>query len=124
MDALSNSNLILVGPTYLTKLNKFLSFNLLEVPSLNCYLDKRRIINEILQINETTQNNVYLFSASMATNAIIDFFKSDNTNTYLDFGSFWDKFFIKNSDKANIASRSCDILTNEFNQLYKDYLIH
>ena len=63
----------------------------------------------------------FLFSASMATNVIIDVLKDDNKNTYLDWGSVWDTFFLSN-DYNFIRKRSTsnkkDIIDN-----YKDYLI-
>ena len=84
-------------------------------------MDKDNIIKEIIKINNLSNDNYYLFSASMPTKVIIDVFKEDNKNTYLDWGSVWDTFFI--SPQYSFIRKRSTSNHNKYLEIYKDYLI-
>ena len=121
LEELKNKNLVIVGPDYLSELKRFFTFTHIKIPIKNCYLVKNDIINQIQDINAGSDNNYYLFSASMPTKIIIDAFKTDNKNTYLDWGSVWDTFFVS-PEYGFIRKRSTSNLP-KYNEIYKDYLI-
>jgi hypothetical protein len=121
LDVLKTKKLVLVGPQHLEKLSKFFTFTHISIPTTNCYLAKQEIINAIESINKSGNDNYYLFSASMATNVIIVYFKNDNKITYLDWGSVWDTFFIS-PEYGFIVKRTTSNL-QKYNEIYKNYLI-
>ena len=121
LEELKKKNLVIVGPEYLSKLDKFFNFIHITIPVKNCYLDKNRIIKEIQEINDGCDDNYYLFSASMPTKIIIDKFKDDNKNTYLDWGSVWDTFFV--SPEYNFIRKRSTSNLEKYKEIYKDYLI-
>lgn len=123
LDELKGKNVTIIGANRFTKLRKFLDFDLIEIPSNNCYSAKDDVIEQIRNVNETTDNNYYLFSASMPTNIIIDAFKDDTKNTYLSWGSTWDTFFV--SPEYNKINKRSDVRKNydQYKKIYKDYLI-
>lgn len=120
LEILKKKKLVIVGPSYLKKLDKHFNFEFIEVPLKNCYVEKDRIINEMKEISESSDNNFFLLSASMPANIIIDRF-DDNRNTYLDWGSVWDTFF-KTSEYSFIRKRSTSN-HEKYNVIYKNYLI-
>lgn len=93
LDELKKKKIVIVGPSYLKKMDKHFDFKFIEVPIKNCYLEINRIVDEMKKINEISSDNFFLLSASMPANIIIDRFK-DNKNTYLDWGSVWDTFYV------------------------------
>jgi len=95
LDELKNKKLVIVGPSYLKKLDNHFDFRFIEVPVKNCYTAKNRIITEMKEISNNEDDVYFLLSASMPANIIIDKF-DDGRNTYLDWGSVWDTFFISN----------------------------
>ena len=119
---LKNKNVIIVGPSYLKQLKKhFNNFNFIEIPIKNCYLSLDSIINDIKNVNNISSNNIFLLSASMPANIIIDEFKNDTNNSYIDFGSVWDTFFVSkeyNFIKKRSSSNKIKIINK-----YKRYLI-
>ena len=120
LDILKTKKIVVVGPNYLKKLDKHFDFKFIEVPLVNCYTEKDRIINDMEKIIEGENDFVFLLSASMPANIIIDHF-TDNKNTYLDWGSVWDTFF-NSAEYPFIKKRSTsdkDIIINN----YKKYLI-
>jgi len=121
LNILKEKNIVIVGPQYLLKLNKFFKFNFIEVPIKNCYLSKDDIINQMIINNNKSSDNFYLFSSSMPTKIIIDHFKNDNKNTYLDWGSVWDTFFIS-PEYGFIRKRSTSNL-DKYKIIYKEFLI-
>lgn len=121
LEVLKTKKLVIIGPQYLTKLSKFFSFTHIEIPIKNCYLAKNEIIKKITGINKTTDNNYYLFSASMPTKVIIDAFKDDNKNTYLDWGSVWDTFFV--SPEYDFIRKRSTSNFDKYKEIYKEYLI-
>jgi len=57
----------------------------------------------------------------MPTKIIIDHFKNDNKNTYIDWGSVWDTFFV--SSQYNFIRKRSTSNKEIYKQIYKDYLI-
>lgn len=121
LDVIKTKNIVIVGPDYLDKLRKFFDFTHIIIPTRNCYLNKDNIIKEIIGINGFSDDNFYLFSASMPTKIIIDIFKNDNKNTYLDWGSVWDTFFV--SQEYGFIRKRSTSNHDKYRILYKDYLI-
>ena len=120
LNVLKEKNVVVVGPAYLRELNRFFSFRYIEVPIKNCYLEKDRIITEMKAISDNESDVFFLISASMGANIIIDKF-DDDRNTYLNWGSTWDTFFVS-PEYSFIKKRSTsnnEIIRTE----YKDYLI-
>ncbi len=66
----------------------------IEVPSVNCFLDKDRIKDEVIKLCDKYENPVFGFSASMATNVIVDelYDEVGDRCWMIDFGSIWDPF--------------------------------
>jgi hypothetical protein len=120
LDVIKEKNVVIVGPEYLKELNKYFKFRYITVPIKNCYLEKDRIIAEIKSIISKEKNIFFLFSASMAANVIIDCF-NDNENTYLDWGSVWDTFFI--SPKYSFIRKRSTSNLEKYKEIYKNYLI-
>jgi hypothetical protein len=120
LEILKKKKVVVVGPSYLKKLDKHFNFDFIEVPLKNCYLEKDRIIDDMKLINKSSNDNFFLLSASMPANIIIDKF-NDNQNTYLDWGSVWDTFF-KSSEYPFIKKRSTSNY-NKYNEIYKNYII-
>ncbi|MFW6219867.1 MAG: hypothetical protein ACOC33_03425 [bacterium] len=120
LNILKEKKIVIVGPSYLKKLEKFLTFRFIEVPIKNCYLEINRITKDIKKISDIENDVFFLLSASMPANIIIDNF-NDNRNTYLDWGSVWDTFysvqeypFIKKRSTSN---------HEKYNKIYRDFLI-
>jgi hypothetical protein len=121
LDLLKTKNLVIIGADYLLNLKKFFNFTFIEIPLKNCYLQKNQVIDQIKRNNETLNNNYYLFSASMPTKIMIDTFKEDNENTYLDWGSVWDSFFV--SPQFSFIRKRSTSNKDIYKQIYKNYLI-
>ena len=121
LEELKKKNLVIVGPWYLTELKRFFNFTHIEVPLKNCYTVKDIIISQIQEINDGSDNNFYLFSASMPTKVVIDVFKDDDKNTYLDWGSVWDTFFV--SPEYGFIRKRSTSNHDKYRKIYKDYLI-
>ena len=121
LNIIKEKNIVIVGPQYLIELKRFFPFIHIEVPRINCYLNKNEIITKIFDINAGSDNNYYLFSASMPTKLIIEAFKDDNKNTYLDWGSVWDTFFV--SPEYSFIRKRSTSSSSTYNEIYKNYLI-
>lgn len=115
---LKKKKLVIVGPSYLKKLDKYFDFRFIDVPIKNCYREKDRIIKEIRKISDVEDDVFFLLSASMPANIIIDKF-TDNRNTYLDWGSVWDTFFVS-AEYGFIKKRSTSN-TNVIVQKYREF---
>lgn len=94
INILNSNKVIIVGPEYLSSISFVKYQHFIEVPRLNCYTEKKSIINQLKKI--LTTDYIVLFSASMATNVIIDHLheKYGNSNFMIDAGSIWDIFYI------------------------------
>lgn len=121
LELLKTKKIVIVGPKYLNALNKHINFIHIEVPLINSYLDKERIIDEINRINNMSTNNYYLFSASMPTNIIIDKFKDDLNNTYINWGSVWDTFFI--SEQYSFIRKRSSSNFEKYKIIYNKFLL-
>lgn len=120
LDVLREKNVVVVGPAYLTNLNKHFSFRYIDVPLKNCYMAMDRITENVERIACVEDDVFFLFSASMPANIIIDGF-DDNRNTYLDWGSVWDTFFV--SPEFSFIRQRSDADKLAANNLYKNYLL-
>ena len=120
METIMSKNVVIVGPEYLSKLNKHFKFRHIKVPLKNCYNDIDRITEEIKIIDDTESGIIFLFSASMPSNIIIDKFDS-NRNTYIDWGSVWDTFF--DSARFSFIKKRSTSNHNKFKLIYKKYMI-
>lgn len=118
LKVLGEKSVVVVGPSYLTNLNKHFSFRYIDVPLKNCYMSKDRITESVERIACVEDDVFFLFSASMPANIIIDGF-DDNRNTYLDWGSAWDTLFVS-SEFGFIKKRSSSNKTGVIEQ-YKQY---
>ncbi|MFW6008716.1 MAG: hypothetical protein ACOCP8_05550 [archaeon] len=121
LNVLKEKNVVIVGPEYLHELNNFFNFRYIDVPIKNCYLEKDNIINNMNNITDKEENVYFLLSASMPANIIIDNFKNDNNNTFIDWGSVWDTFFV--SSKFGFIKKRSTSNNNNILEKYKDYLI-
>jgi hypothetical protein len=120
LNLLKEKKVVVVGPYYLKKLNNFFNFDYIDVPVKNCFLGLNKIIKDVDDCRKD-ENIVFLFSASMPTKIIIDYFKYDNKNTYIDWGSVWDTFFI--SPEYNFIRKRSSSSNEKYRLIYKDYLI-
>jgi len=69
----------------------------IEVPVVDCYLEKENIKNEIKRLTEKYDRPVFGLSASMATNVIVDelFEEIGDKCWMIDFGSIWEPYIGK-----------------------------
>jgi predicted O-methyltransferase YrrM len=88
--------LLLVGPGYLTNIDKIIPFQeFVEVPRKNCYLQLNRIENEILQASKSLPKPfVCSLSASMPAEILIHrlYPRLQESTFLIDFGSLYDPF--------------------------------
>ena len=70
----------------------------IEVPKVNCFLEKNRIKSEMLAMTEKYDNVVFGLSASMMTNVVVDELYDiiGDKCWMIDFGSIWDPFIGNN----------------------------
>ena len=66
----------------------------IEVPKTNCFLEKDRIKNDMIEMCKKYDNIVFGLSASMATNVIVDelFPIIGDKCWMIDFGSIWEPY--------------------------------
>jgi len=66
----------------------------IEVPLVNCFLEKELIKSQVISMCRKYKNPVFGFSASMATNVMIDelYPLVGDKCWMIDFGSIWDPF--------------------------------
>ena len=117
---LKNKKLVIVGPSYLKKLDKHFSFRFIEVPVKNCYTSKNKIISEMKEISDVEDDVYFLLSASMPANIIINKF-DDGRNTYLDWGSVWDTFY--NSTEYPFIKKRSTSNNDQITSKYSKYLV-
>jgi hypothetical protein len=119
VEVLNQNKIIIVGPKYLSNI-KFINYeNFIEVPIVNCYNDKKNIVESIK--NNLKDDTIVLFSSSMATNVFIDeIFKYNDKCFLIDIGSLWDIFF--HEKNPEIIQRKINLSKLEtFKKYYKDY---
>ena len=94
--ALHRRPLVLVGPERLRHLYMYLKYaHFVSVPEKDCYLEKERILREVRRILDRLHDfPVVSFSASMATNVMIDeLYRDYGDRVFLiDAGSLWDPY--------------------------------
>ncbi len=90
--ALRGKKVVIVGPKHLKELSLFPIYKFLEIPSVNCFDSFDSILERIKKIADEESGLIYLFSASMATNVLIDVLYDDygKENSFLDVGALWD----------------------------------
>ena len=66
----------------------------IEIPLIDCFLEKESIKEQVISMCEKYKNPVFGFSASMATNVIVDelYPVVGDKCWMIDFGSIWDPF--------------------------------
>ena len=69
----------------------------IEVPEIDCYLEKENIKKEIKKLTKKYKKPIFGFSASMATNVIVDelYDKLGDKCWMIDFGSIWEPYIGK-----------------------------
>ncbi len=97
--ALRTKKVVLIGPEYLKELSLFPVEDFVAIPPVNCFDAYDQIKNGILNANVPDEDTVYLFSASMASNALIHdlYDQLGEKNWLLDVGALWDVYVGKKS---------------------------
>jgi hypothetical protein len=91
-DALDGRNVILVGGSHL---KGFKDWGFIEVPSVNCWLEHDRVLDDLKKTIK--EDDVVLFCASMMSNVLID--ELHGVATLIDMGSVFDPYVNVNSRK-------------------------
>lgn len=91
--SLEKRNFVIVSNDNLKNL-PFKYTDFVTVPSVNCFLEKNRIKEEMIKMTEKYEDVVFGMSSSMATNVIVDelYDVIGDKCTMIDFGSIWDPF--------------------------------
>lgn len=96
VEQLRRMEVVVVGPAHLRSLDcrVFRYTHFVEVPARNCFLELRRIKNEILRWGRDRSSVVYSISASMAANLLVHDLVPiiGKSNWLVDFGSLWDVY--------------------------------
>lgn len=97
MQAIRQQPVLYVGPDYLrglTRLFRVSTLGFVEVPRVNCYLERVRIETEIRQYIRLYEPGIIGFSAGMLSKVLIHQLATDYSSINLiDFGSMWDGYF-------------------------------
>jgi hypothetical protein len=93
VDQLEQMNFIIVSEKNKQKL-PFSYTDFIEIPEVNCYLEKNKIKRQVIEMCNTYTNPVFGFSASMASNVIIDqlYDEVGDKCWMIDFGSIWEPY--------------------------------
>lgn len=94
---------VYVGPRHLLGLRDkgvFSPMRFIEVPLINCYLDRARIMKEVIRAAKMDNPDIILFSAGMPTKVMIDqlYPQIGGKITMIDMGSVFDPY-------VNVISR-------------------
>ncbi len=97
--ALRTKKVVVIGPEYLKELTLFPIEDFVAIPQVNCFDAYDEIKTGILNANVPDEDTVYLFSASMASNALIHdlYDELGEKNWLLDVGALWDVYVGKKS---------------------------
>jgi len=97
LEIINSKNTILIGPKYLEMFQPLKIKHHIIIPLLNCFLVKERIMEEIIQQMNNHTECIFIFSASMTTNYIIEKmkYKALDKHTMIDIGSAFDNFISK-----------------------------
>jgi len=96
---LRTKRVVVIGPEYLKNLSLFPVADFVAIPEVNCFDAYDEIKTGILDADVSKENTVYLFSASMASNALIHdlYDQLGEENWLLDVGALWDIYVGKQS---------------------------
>ena len=91
-ESLNNRDIILVGPKYLSNLDRIKVKHHIIIPKHNCWVERMSVESSIRSM--VKDNDVIIYSASMMSNVIIDSLYNDYTNTItqIDCGSVFDPY--------------------------------
>lgn len=106
LNFIHTKHIVLVGPEYLKELKIIKRFDHIQIPLVDCYLNKDNIIKNMSNyINDNSDKEIYfLISASMLSEVLVDYFYGkDSKNSFIDWGSAWDSFF--QSEKYSFIKR-------------------
>ena len=90
-DELKKKKVILVGPAYL-KAFKHFDFDFVEVPVVNCWTERDRVMKDIYAIVDSKPVDTVLFCAGMTSNWMVDQLHGRFKGFILDIGSLLDPF--------------------------------
>lgn len=95
-ERLKKKKVLLVGPQYLRNL-KIFTFDHIEVPLLNCWLERVQIMAQIEERRKMKEYDVILFCAGMTSNWMVDQLHGNFKGFILDIGSLLDPFAGRNT---------------------------
>lgn len=95
-EQLKKKNILLVGPQYLRNLRIF-TFDLVEVPLLNCWLERVQIMAQIEERRKVKDYDAILFCAGMTSNWMVDQLYGNFKGFIVDIGSLLDPFAGRNT---------------------------
>ena len=101
-ELLNKYQITIIGPNHIRKYKHLKYKNYIEIPYINCYLEKDYIINEVNKIIDScNKTQVFIFCAGMASSVFIDLLvdKCINKHYLLDMGSSLDLFINDNRIK-------------------------
>lgn len=91
IDYLNKMRVVIIGPERIKPIKELLTnVEFVTIPSKNCWLEREKIVGDILKIS--ADNTVYLFSSSMPTAVFIhQLYPMIGKKSWLiDFGSIWE----------------------------------
>ena len=93
IDQLEQMNFVMVSEKSKRELSS-LYIDFIEIPEVNCYLEKDQIKRQVVKMCDKYDNPVFGFSASMASNVIIDqlYDEVGKDCWMIDFGSIWEPY--------------------------------
>lgn len=97
--SLRAKTVVIIGPEYMKELSLFPVEGFVPIPAVNCFDAFDEIKAGILNLDLPKEDVVYLFSASMASNALIHelYDELGEKNWLLDVGALWDVYVGKKS---------------------------
>jgi hypothetical protein len=90
-DELKKKNVLLVGPAYLREFKHF-RFEFVEVPVVNCWTERDRVMKDINAVITGSKIEVVLFCAGMTSNWMVDQLHGKFPGFVMDIGSLLDPF--------------------------------
>ena len=99
IDILKKKNVILVAPKYLGKLK--IHNTHIEVPELNCWLNRKRIMERCIYNATANEKAVFIFCCGMPANIFIHrlYENFGKKHTFIDAGSVFDPYVGKKTRK-------------------------
>lgn len=104
INVINSKKIIYIGPYWIKKCSILNILHFIEIPTKNCWLKKDKIINDIRKYMKKYNDIIFLFSASMSTNAIIEILKLEFLDKHfaIDVGSTFDNFVT--NDEINLRN--------------------